>query len=56
MALKYKCHNCGRSLGYDGLCYICKDEKERNEILAWTEQEISNTDVPERVNQIFEVI
>lgn len=40
MALDYNCPYCGKSLGYDGLCYECRNEKERNEVLAWTEEEI----------------
>ena len=31
MALDYKCTNCSREIGYEGLCWKCKAEKERNE-------------------------
>lgn len=40
MALDYKCPNCGRALGYKGLCWVCRAEEERNTVLAWTEQEM----------------
>lgn len=40
MSLDYKCPNCGRQLGYDGLCYRCRKDKERQEIAAWTQEEI----------------
>lgn len=40
MALDYSCPNCGMKLGYDGLCYICREEKERMEVLNWSEEEI----------------
>lgn len=38
--MKYQCKSCGRPLGYDGLCWKCRAEKERREVLAWTEEEI----------------
>lgn len=41
MSLKYKCPVCGTSLGYEGLCWKCKAEKERSEALAWTAEEIA---------------
>ena len=41
MSLKYKCPVCGTSLGYEGLCWKCKAEKERSEALAWTPEEIA---------------
>ena len=38
--MKYQCKNCGTSLGYDGLCWRCRAMKERQEVLAWTDEEI----------------
>lgn len=40
MDLKYHCPNCGTSLGYEGLCWKCKSEKERSEVLSWTQEQI----------------
>lgn len=34
--LNYKCPNCGRLLGYQGLCWQCKQEDERKEVLVMT--------------------
>ena len=41
MSLKYTCPGCGTSLGYDGLCWKCKCEQERNDALAWTPEQIA---------------
>lgn len=41
MDLKYHCPNCGTSLGYEGLCWKCKSEKERSEVLSWTQEQIA---------------
>lgn len=41
MRLKYHCPNCGTSLGYEGLCWKCKAEKERQDVLAWTPEQIA---------------
>lgn len=41
MKLKYVCPNCGTPLGYEGLCWQCKAEQERNAALAWTPEEIA---------------
>lgn len=40
MALKYQCPNCGMRLGYEGLCWVCREEQERGEACGWTEAEI----------------
>lgn len=40
MSLKYTCPVCGTPLGYEGLCWKCKSEKERREVLNWTEKEV----------------
>ena len=29
MSLKYTCQSCGTPLGYEGLCWKCKCEQER---------------------------
>ena len=41
MSLKYTCPGCGTSLGYEGLCWKCKCERERNAALAWTPEQIA---------------
>lgn len=38
--MKYQCKKCGRPLGYDGLCWKCRAEMERQEVLSWTDEEI----------------
>lgn len=40
MSLKYRCPNCGTSLGYEGLCWKCKAEKDREDVLRWTQEQI----------------
>ena len=40
MRLKYTCPNCGTPLGYDGLCWKCKSEQERKEVLGWSPKQI----------------
>lgn len=40
MGLKYRCPNCGTSLGYEGLCWKCKAEKDREDVLRWTQEQI----------------
>ena len=34
MSLKYTCPSCGTPLGYEGLCWKCKCEQERQAALA----------------------
>lgn len=34
------CHQCGREIYFDGLCVRCRAENERNQILAYSQQEI----------------
>lgn len=41
MRLKFQCPGCGTALGYEGLCWKCKAEKERLEVLAWTPEQIA---------------
>ncbi len=41
MRLKYTCPGCGTPLGYEGLCWKCKCEQERQAALAWTPEEIA---------------
>ena len=41
MSLKYTCPGCGTPLGYEGLCWKCKCERERNAALAWTPEQIA---------------
>ncbi|MFR1449525.1 MAG: hypothetical protein ACLSXC_05970 [Beduini sp.] len=40
MSLKYKCPECGTSLGYEGLCWKCKARHHREEVNNWSLQEI----------------
>ena len=40
MSLKYTCPHCGTPLGYQGLCWKCKAEQDRNAALAWTAEQI----------------
>ena len=41
MSLQYTCPGCGTPLGYEGLCWKCKSEQERNAALAWTTEQIT---------------
>lgn len=49
MALDYNCPVCNREIGYEGLCWKCKSEKERNEALNLTDNQIA-----ERQNYLVE--
>ena len=40
MKFKYQCPNCGTPLRYEGLCWKCKSEQERQKVLAWTPEQI----------------
>ena len=40
MSLKYTCLSCGTPLGYEGLCWKCKCEQERQAALAWMPEQI----------------
>ncbi len=40
MCLKYHCPICGTSLGYEGLCWKCKAEKNRQDVLKWTPEQV----------------
>ncbi len=37
--LDYKCPNCGRLLGYKGLCWQCQSEEERKEVFEMTPEQ-----------------
>ena len=41
MSLKYRCPSCGTSLGYEGLCWKFQMEKERQDVLAWSPDQIA---------------
>ncbi len=41
MALDHNCTVCGRAIGYEGLCWLCRAEKERMEALSLTGEEIA---------------
>ena len=34
MSEMYRCPECGRELRYQGLCWSCKAEQERREVMA----------------------
>lgn len=36
----YRCPECGRELRCKGLCWSCKAEQERREMLAWTPEQV----------------
>lgn len=38
--LKYHCPNCNRLIGYQGLCWLCKANKKREEALNLTKEDI----------------
>ncbi|MCI8426673.1 MAG: hypothetical protein HFJ03_03885 [Lachnospira sp.] len=38
--LQYHCPDCGRLIGYKGLCWLCKADKKRTEALNLTKEEI----------------
>ena len=40
MSRMYQCPECGRELRYQGLCWSCKAERERREMLAWTPEQV----------------
>lgn len=39
--LEHKCPSCGRSIGYEGLCWLCRAEEERREAQAWSAEQIA---------------
>ena len=41
MSLQYTCPHCGTPLGYDGLCWKCRCEQDRQTALAWTPEQIA---------------
>ena len=36
----YSCPECGKELRYQGLCWHCKAEQARREVMAWTPEQI----------------
>lgn len=40
MAFNHQCTRCGRKIGYEGLCWMCRAEEERRRVLDWTDEEI----------------
>ena len=40
MALDYNCPICNREIGYEGICWKCRAEKERKEALGLTHEQI----------------
>lgn len=40
MKLKYQCPICGTPLGYEGLCWKCKSEQDRQSVMNWTAEQI----------------
>ena len=41
MKLKYQCPNCGAPLNYQGFCWRCASEANRQKVLAWTHTQIA---------------
>ena len=41
MSLKYTCSGCGPPLGYKGLCWKYKCEKNRHTAMTWTPEQIT---------------
>ena len=40
MSLKYTCPACGTPLGYQGLCWKCRSEQERDTVLHWSPEQV----------------
>ena len=40
MSLKYTCPVCGTPLGYNGLCWKCRSEQERDTVLHWSPEQV----------------
>ncbi len=38
--MRFQCSSCGRSLGYEGLCWKCQDEAERRAILSLSPEQL----------------
>lgn len=38
--MTFNCEICGRQIGFQGICHLCKRAKERDEILALTSEQI----------------
>ncbi len=51
MRLKYKCKECGTSIGFEGLCWQCRAKQHRKEVNNWSVEEIE-----EKKNQIINSI
>lgn len=39
--LDHRCPQCGRRLGYEGLCWLCRAEEKRHEAQSWTAEQIA---------------
>ncbi|WP_414697436.1 hypothetical protein [Peptacetobacter sp. AB845] len=48
MRLKYKCKECGTSIGFEGLCWKCRAKQHRKEVNNWSVEEIE-----EKKNQVI---
>ena len=51
MRLKYKCKECGTSIGFEGLCWQCRAKQHRKEVNSWSVEEIE-----EKKNQVINSI
>lgn len=40
--MNHHCDHCGTSIGFKGICWWCQSEQDRNEVLAWTEEQIAS--------------
>ncbi len=61
----YKCKQCGDIIGFEGICYQCEVENNRNRILSLTDEEIAvkvqqickeieeNGELSEQTEQLF---
>lgn len=39
--MKFNCQNCDATIGFEGVCWKCRTEQERNEVLGWTDEQIA---------------
>ena len=40
--MKHNCESCSTPIGFKGVCWKCRTEQERNEVLAWTNEQIAS--------------
>lgn len=38
--MSFKCKECGKPLGFDGICWECRARLHRKEVESWSEQEV----------------